>query len=167
MEAFDRGSFGVIGTEVHDLSGSPLLERPDPEIGRERLDELGSTGRERCLQLFPRRPVGQADEEGPVPAALIDAGDHILGSGPVTRPPEALERPDAIRDTPSLEREMERVGRRVEAGHARCERGVAGLAVAVDHDEPVRRQVQEANGANGRGELVCPIGRMREGDGRV
>ena len=151
---------GVVRPKMHDLRGSSLFERLDPEVGRERLYELGPTDRQRCLQLLRPRLVGQADEQGPVPVALIDASHHVLGGGPLTRPPETLERPDTIHDAPSLEGEVERVGGRVQAGHARGERVVAGLALAVDHHEAVDGQVHEPHGAERSDELVRPtVGR--------
>lgn len=133
--------------------GRPSLP---PETSRQGRIELGAATRQRRLDLWLGRFVGQPDQQRPPPDGSCRPEDGVSGceervevGNPIGRPAESFQRTDAGDDPAPFQRESKGIGRRVEAGHPRCEDLRTGRAIAVDHDEPARRKVKKANACGG------------------
>jgi hypothetical protein len=151
---------------MEHLGHPPLRERLDAKVlavGRSQLPPPGAQGR---LELLVGGLARERDEQCPAPRVpLTRPEDQVEVEDAVAGPPQALERSDLRHHAPSLEREAQRPGGRVEARHPGREPGLAGRPLAVDHHEPAPRQLEEPDDAGLAGEFRGTGRRDIERDG--
>ena len=165
VEPLDRGPLLLVRPEVEDLGDRAFLEALDPEIGSELDGQLRATAGKRGRELLLRGLGREGDEERPAPPPPVWPQDRVEVRRFVGRPVQALQQPDPHRHAAPLQREVEPVRGRVEARHPGSEGRLAGLALAVDHDGPDRRDVKEPDLAGSTPELGVAIGGALADDG--
>lgn len=152
VEPFDRRTLLRIRANVHDLRHRPFFEPLDPEgISHGRI-HLRAGDLELLVHLLNGRLLRQRDHQGPPPRVPVVVEDPVEVDIAIARPPQALEGGHPSLNSSPLQREPESIRRSIQPRHPSLERLITRRARTVDHDEPVRGELQESDPVT-----RCPI----------